>query len=152
MSNQFDRPRHDPWHAALTGLAYFAVVFAAGFVLGALRVFLLIPWVGEFAAVLIELPVILLVAWVACGRLVEAFDVPSQLAPRLVMGGVAFLTLMGAELGLSVLAFGRTVADHLAQYHEAHALLGLAGQVVFGLFPATQLRRDKGRPGMSGPK
>jgi hypothetical protein len=125
----------------LAGFAYFAVVFAAGFVLGTLRVFLLIPWLGETAAVLIELPVILVVAWVACRRLVGAFDVASELAPRLVMGGTAFLSLMGTELIFSVLTFGRTVADHLAHYHEMHALLGLAGQVAFGLFPPMQLRK-----------
>jgi hypothetical protein len=73
------------------------VVFAAGFALGAIRVVLLIPRLGETFAVLIELPVILAVAWIACHRLIAAFDVPSHLAPRLAVGGVAFLTLMCAE-------------------------------------------------------
>ncbi|NJO33060.1 MAG: hypothetical protein HC869_07820 [Rhodospirillales bacterium] len=141
MGDLSDWPRHDLRRAVLAGLAYFAMVFAAGFVLGTLRVFLLIPRVGETAAVLIELPVILGIAWLACRRLVAAFDVASKLTPRLVMGGVAFLTLMSAELGLSVLAFGRTFADHLDQYRDVHALLGLAGQVAFGLFPSIQLRK-----------
>jgi len=116
------------------------MAFAAGFALGATRVVLLIPRLGETTAVLIELPVILAVAWIACRMLIATFDVPSQPTPRLVMGGVAFLTLMCAELGLSVLAFGRTVANHIDQYRTTHALLGLAGQVAFGLFPLMQLR------------
>lgn len=143
VSDLSEWPGHDLRRAVLAGLAYFAVVFAAGFVLGTLRVFLLIPWLGETTAVLIELPAILAVAWVACRRLIAAFDVPSRLARRLVMGGVAFLTLMVAELGLSVLAFERTVADHLDQYREVHAFLGFAGQVAFGLFPLMQLRRGQ---------
>lgn len=140
MSNRSDRPSHGPRRAVLAGLAYFAIVFAAGFALGAIRVVLLIPRIGETAAVLIELPVILTVAWIACSWLVTAFDVPRQSGPRLLMGGAAFLTLMCAELGLSVLAFGRTAIDHLDQYHTIHGLLGLAGQVMFGLFPLMQLR------------
>lgn len=126
------------------------MVFALGFVLGSLRVILLIPRFGEAGAVLIELPVILGIAWIACRQLAGAFDVAPELIPRLVMGATAFFSLMGAELGLSVLAFGRTIADHLAYYCEMHAWVGFAGQVAFGLFPVMQLgkrpkpKRDTG--------
>lgn len=43
--------------AAIAGLAYFAVVFAAGFALGVLRVLFAMPILGETVAVLFELPV-----------------------------------------------------------------------------------------------
>lgn len=134
--------------AALAGFAYFAVVFAAGVALGALRVLVLIPWLGKTGAVLVELPVILGISWVASRRIVSALDIVSGLGARLVMGGVAFLSLMLAELGLSVLAFGQSFAEFLAQYREVHALLGLAGQAAFGLFPAVQLL--SGRTSISG--
>lgn len=140
MSDRSDWPRHYSWRAVLAGLAYFAIVFAAGFALGTIRVVLLIPRIGATAAVLIELPVILTVSWIACSWLVTTFDVPHQSGPRLLMGGAAFLTLMCAELGLSVLAFGRTVPDHLDQYHTIHGLLGLGGQVMFGFFPLMHIR------------
>ncbi|MEL7429628.1 MAG: hypothetical protein AAFN43_06475 [Pseudomonadota bacterium] len=44
------------------GAAYFAIVFAAGFILGAARTFLLAPVAGEMLAVLVELPFILAVS------------------------------------------------------------------------------------------
>jgi hypothetical protein len=47
----------------LTGTAYIVAVFAAGFVLGVLRTLVLVPLFGELAAVLVELPVMLTVAW-----------------------------------------------------------------------------------------
>ena len=41
---------------------YFAATFAAGFALGTFRTLFLAPRVGEFVAVLIELPIMLAVA------------------------------------------------------------------------------------------
>ena len=61
------------------------------------------------------------------------------MAARLLMGGVAFVLLMVAELGVSIFAFNRSFAAHLAVYATTPALLGLVGQVAFALFPAFQL-------------
>jgi len=47
------------------GLHYFAIVFVAGFILGALRVTTIAPWLGETAAVAFELPFMLLISWIA---------------------------------------------------------------------------------------
>ena len=91
----------------VAAFAYWAVVFAAGFILGTLRVFALAPLFGEVASVALEIPVMLAVSWIAsrgiCGRL----NVPARLAPRFFMGGVAFALLITAELTLSVYAFGQ---------------------------------------------
>jgi hypothetical protein len=124
--------------AALAGAAYFAVVFAAGFVLGTLRVLVLGPRLGESGAVLLELPIILGIAWLACRRLVRRCDVPPAPSARATMGAIALATLLIAELGFSVLAFGRTLAEHLQHYRELPALLGLAGQLAYAAFPMLQ--------------
>ena len=62
--------------AAWAGLAYFGIVFATGFALGTLRVLAVTPRLGENAAVLLELPIILTLSWVACRWLISRFDVP----------------------------------------------------------------------------
>lgn len=124
--------------AILAGLAYFSVVFAAGFALGAMRVLALAPRLGESTAVLVELPIILAVSWVTCRWLIARFMVPKMLTDRLVMGGLAFAVLLGAEIGVSVLGFGRTLSVHLQQYQQLSALIGLAGQVLFASFPIAQ--------------
>ena len=124
---------------------YFAIVFAAGFGLGTLRVFVIAPALGEGAAVALELPVMLALSWLACRQVLLRIPVAPSPAPRLAMGGLAFALLMAAELVLSVAAFGRTVADHIAAYQTAPALLGLAGQIAFALFPLTQARRTPHR-------
>lgn len=124
--------------AILAGLAYFGVVFATGFALGTLRVLVLAPKLGESTAVLVELPIILAVSWVTCRWFIARFRVPKMPTDRLVMGGLAFAVLLGAEFGVSVLGFGRTLSAHLQQYQQLSALIGLAGQVLFASFPIAQ--------------
>ncbi len=117
------------------GIAYFGIVFAAGFVLGTLRVLVLAPALGATGAVAAELPVMLILAWIACRRLVAGFAVPETAAARAAMGGSAFMLLLAAETLLGALAFGRPVAAQIAELGTAHGALGLAGQIAFGLMP-----------------
>jgi hypothetical protein len=121
--------------ALLAGAVYFGVVFAAGFALGVVRITLLVPAVGEPAAVAIELPVVLLWSWWTCGWCLRRFAVPATVAARALMGGVAFALLMAAEFGLDAALNGRDLAAHFARYRDGASLLGLAGQVLFALFP-----------------
>lgn len=129
--------------ALRAGIAYFAIVFAIGFILGTIRVLVVIPRLGETAAVLLELPVMLALSWLACDWLVRQLSVAPVAAPRLAMGALAFVLLMLAELGVSTFGFGRTVAEHFGSYYAVAAQLGLAAQVVFALFPVAHamLRR-----------
>lgn len=130
--------------AVTAGALYFAVIFTLGFGLGTIRVLLIIPFLGELGAVLIELPVMLVASWIACGWVLRRLRVASTLWARLLMGGVAFTLLMMAEIGVSVFAFGRTPAEHLETYRSASALLGLSAQIVFAGMPL--VRRFEAHP------
>ena len=121
--------------AITAGVAYWALVFGIGFVLGTLRILWLVPSVGEEAAVLIEMPIIIsacvLAAWWLTGRFAIG-----TLSAALIMGAFAFVALMAAELGLAVTVFGETPRDWVAKILEPPGLWGLLGQVAFALFPA----------------
>ncbi len=119
--------------ACIAGAAYFAAVFAAGFALGVLRTTVVTPAIGRLAAVAIELPVILAIAWVACGAVLRRVALTRSEAA--MMGGAAFVLLMAAEAALSMLLFGRSLPEHFALYARPAHLLGLAGQLVFAAFP-----------------
>lgn len=127
--------------ALQAGLLYFVAVFAVGFVLGVLRTFALVPWVGSTPAVMIELPVILGVAWWISARILRRMPLKPSRAS--IMGATAFALLMLGEFSLSMLLFGRDLGGHLALYRDASQLLGLAGQVVFALFPFVQSVRGR---------
>lgn len=123
------------------GAAYAAIVFAIGFVLGALRVFLVAPRVGALAATLIELPLLLPAAWLVARFLVGRFAIASEIAQRLAMGVVGLALLMTLE-GLLGLALGRSIHSQLAGMTTAAGLAGLLGQIAFGLMPL--LARQRG--------
>lgn len=121
--------------------AYFAVVFGLGFGLGVARVLVTAPRLGEVPAVLLELPVMLAASWFASRWCAGLFGVPARAPERLAMGFVAFDLVLLAEGALSVLAFGRTVAQHLETYTHWAGGLGLAAQLLFALMPWAQARR-----------
>jgi hypothetical protein len=120
------------------GGAYFSGVFALGFALGIVRVLITAPAVGEFAAVLLEIPIILTASWFTARWCVAQFSVPPDGAERLTMGFVAFSLTMLAELALSVILFGHTVSEHVATYTHLLGFVGLAAQLLFALIPYVQ--------------
>ncbi|GAB4295391.1 MAG: hypothetical protein Kow0058_12970 [Roseovarius sp.] len=121
--------------ALAAGVMYFAAIFAAGIVLGTARVLLLVPRIGETAAVAAELPLMLALSWGVAGALIARARVPAAVAARLVMGSAGLMLLLVAEAILATRGLGQSLAQHLAHYATAAGALGLAGQLGFGLMP-----------------
>ena len=116
-------------------LAYALPVFAAGFVLGALRAIWVAPALGPLAAVALELPVMLGIAWGLAGPVFRRW--PG--APRAATGATAFAILMALEAALEA-AFGQSTAAFLAGLTTPAGALGLTGQIGFGLIPRLRLQ------------
>lgn len=124
--------------ALKAGLTYFSAVFVVGFMLGTIRVLVLVPRLGEIASVSLEAPVILAVSWFASRWITEKFDLTSEVSPRLLMGAVAFALLMLAEVGVSVFAFGKPIEDYFVAYWSPQGVIGLVAQIAFAFFPVMQ--------------
>lgn len=114
-------------------LRYFLVVFASGFVLGTVRVLLVAPALGEVAAVLLELPFMLAISWLAARACVVTRV--SSAGAAAGAGSVAFGLLMFAECALAVALFGKSPAGWATELVEAPGLIGLIGQLVFAAMP-----------------
>ena len=118
------------------GLAYFALVFGAGFVLGALRVTFLVPRLGERIAELGEMPLMFLVILLAARFVIRHFAVPASMRARLGTGLLALVLLLAAELMLAVVLQGRSLADYIASRDLVSGSVYLAMLVLFALMPA----------------
>lgn len=121
--------------AAVAGVAYFAILFGAGAAAGVLRVLFVSPHLGALGGVLVELPIMLALAWLACGWLADHLHVRERLADRVTMSGSAFITLMAAESGLSLLMGDRPAETIVIAADTWAPALGLAGQAVACAFP-----------------
>jgi hypothetical protein len=126
------------------GSLYFVAVFATGFVLGVLRTLVVLPVVGPLWAVLIELPVILGIAWLVCTRILQRRPLSQPAAVG--MGAVAFSLLMVGEAGISIVLARHSLVEHLALYAQLPHQLGLAGQLAFAALPWIQVRWSHVRP------
>jgi len=129
--------------ALAAGIAYFALIFALGFLLGTIRTLWLEPALGEGRAILLELPLMLIASVAAARWLVQRLAVPATLSSRLWMGGCALALLLAAELLLGFWLNGQPLADALAAMVTPARLPGLLAQLLFGLMPALLLIRPR---------
>jgi hypothetical protein len=96
------------------GTLYFALVFAAGFVLGAIRTLWVVPRVGTRKAELTETSVMLAVTILAARWTVLRLGVPPVPSARLWMGCIALVLMLVAEFGLVLWIRGLSIREFLA--------------------------------------
>ena len=119
--------------ACFTGLLYFAVVFTFAFAMGIARVLVVAPRLGPTAAVLLEVPILVVASWIVARRLLRGRSL--TLSQRAAMGATAFTLTMASEAALSVILRSQSVIDWAAAVATPLGLAGLAGQVVFAAMP-----------------
>lgn len=124
---------------------YFAGIFFLGFLLGTIRTLALVPIMGQLAAVLVELPFMLTASWFACARILKHYATIREHRQLIIMGGSAFVWLMGTEIVLSVALFGQPLAEFAANLLSTHGIVGLAGQLAFGCIPLVYSAVTKAR-------
>jgi len=114
---------------------YFALTFGAGFVLGVLRVTLVVPRLGVRSAELLEMPLMLVVTVLAARSVARRFDLPVGSGARLAVGSAALALLLGAELLLAVGLEGRSIGQYVAGRDPVSGSAYLAMLVLFALMP-----------------
>ena len=122
------------------GMVYFALVFGAGFVLGPIRIFWVVPRVGQRTAELIEEPIMFVVIVLAVRWTVRRFDVPSTASARLAIGFIALALLVAAELGVAILLQSSTLRQYIAGRDPVAGTVYLVMLGVFAIMPLLVLR------------
>ena len=117
------------------GAVYFALVFSAGFVLGAIRTLWVVPRVGTRTAELMEMPIMLLVTIVAARWIVRHFAIPYVPSARLGMGGIGLSLLLLAEFGLVLWLRGISIREYLATRDPVSGTVYYVMLGVFAIMP-----------------
>ena len=131
---------------AKAGCVYALIVFLIGFALGAIRVLLLAPRLGDAVAVLLEAPLMLAVSWKLSKWTASKHGLLSDPGEALLMGAIAFAVLMLAELATAMIFFNRTVAEYFAGFWSVAGAIGLAAQLCFASFPFLQASHRRIQP------
>ena len=118
----------------LAAVVYFLAVMAAGFVCGVVRVLVVAPAIGPFAAVACEAP-IMIVAMVVAARFVSRRFGLDTCSDGVIAGLVALLFTMVAELGGAMWLRNLSVSDYLASLTTPEGLLSLGMFALFAGMP-----------------
>src|SRR5690349_18354491 len=93
------------------GIVYFLLIFGAGFILGTVRVLLIVPHVGERTAELLEMPLMLIATVLAARWITRRFSDPRISAERLAIGGIALGLMLAGEIAVGIGLRGMTASD-----------------------------------------
>ena len=117
----------------IAGIAYFALVFAAGFAMGVIRVPLLVPHLGVRVAELLEMPIMFVVIVLSARFVMKRFAVPAAAKSRLLVGCTALALAVAAELLVAVAFQRQSITQYLA---SRDPVSGSAFLVMLGVFAA----------------
>lgn len=116
------------------GLAYFILVFAAGFILGVIRTLWLAPLMGERHAELLEMPFMLFICLAFAFWLLRKFDL--EVRSWLLAGGLALVMLVSVELTLVLALRGLSLDEYIAGRDSLALGAYVFSLLLFALFPA----------------
>ena len=124
-----------------SAMLYFALVFGAGFVLGTIRVLLVVPRIGTRTAELIETPVMIVVSFIAARWVVRRFAVPPTATQWIAMGLLALGLLLGGDFTFVLWLQGLTISEYLAGRDPVAGTAYLVALGVFAVMPLFVARR-----------
>ena len=124
-------------------LHYFAIVFAAGFVLGIARTLFLEPRMGTRAAELVEMPFLFVaILWTAIG-LFDQRRLWFSSHELICIGVLALAVLLVAEATLVVSPRGTSISEYIASRDPVSGTVYLAMLGLFALMPFLAARISK---------
>lgn len=135
-------------------LSYSLYTYLFGFLLGAIRVILIAPKVGEAMALTIEIPIMLSISWIFSKRIISGLKNTSivlcdgescrkeniKIIPleMLILGLLAFLMLQLLEVITAFILGGQSLYIYINHQLSFPGSIGFSAQIVFGLIPFFQ--------------
>jgi hypothetical protein len=120
---------------------YFAGVFVAGFVLGAVRTLWVVPALGTRAAELIEAPIMLLVVTLAARAVVRRHTQLAQWWQWLTVGLVALALLLAVEFTVVLRLRDLSLSEYFASRDQLSGAVYVVLLCIFAVMPLVMFRR-----------
>lgn len=120
--------------AFLAAITYFAMVFSVGFILGIVRVFLLVPSLGEQSAELLELPVMIVVSYFSAQFVVQQYSISTRQS-GLTLGAISLTVLLAAEFTLALAVRDISIVEYLHTRNTLSGYVYALSLVLYGIFP-----------------
>ncbi len=120
---------------------YFALVFAAGFVLGTLRVLWIVPSLGTRTAELAEIPIMLVVMILAARWSARRLSLPPNAGARLGAGLLALCLMLSTEFAFVTRLRGLSFGEYVASRDPVSGTAYLISLGVLAVMPLLVARR-----------
>lgn len=117
------------------GLAYFALVFGVGFVLGAIRTTWVAPRIGARRAELMEMPIMVAVTVVTAKWTILHLAIPDISSARLGMGCFGLILMIAAEFGFVLWLRGMSIKSYFASRDPVSGTAYYLALVIFATAP-----------------
>lgn len=137
---RFETNRHELLIILKAATLYFALVFAAGFVLGPIRILFIVPRFGVRIAELMEAPIMLVVIVEAARWLVRKFRPAGTALP---VGFIALALLIAFEFTLVLWLRGLTLTEYFRQRDPVASLVYYSMLLVFAVMPFYITRKTR---------
>ena len=118
------------------GALYFALVFAAGFVLGIIRTLWIVPHLGTRKAELMEAPIMFAITVLAARWVVRRLAIRASFPARLAVGLIALGLLLLTEFTAVLWIRGLTIAEYLAGRDPVAGTVYVVLLAAFALMPS----------------
>jgi hypothetical protein len=124
--------------AASAGAIFGVGLFCVGFILGVPRTLFLAPWIGKQAAILVELPIMVIFAWLLGAYLMKVWMIGTGWPARAQVTACAFLVGMALEVALGMTLQGQTAFYIVTQFVAPENRFALLGQLLVFAIPLFQ--------------
>jgi hypothetical protein len=114
---------------------YFVIVFAAGFLLGSIRVLWVEPKLGQAAAVLCESPLLLAVIVLTARWVPSLVGIEKSVTGLVLMGAIALALQEAADFLVGTRLRGITAAQQLAYFATKAGLIYGFLLIAFAIMP-----------------
>lgn len=132
----------------LASLTYFVLVFLAGFILGVIRILLLVPELGARYAELLEMPLMIIVIYLSARLIVYRFSPLPRPFAYLAIGLIALSLLLLIEFTFVLGLRNISLAEYLASRDPVSGTtyaLSLGVYLVMPFIIATKKTRNDGK-------